>query len=286
MRVDEPVSQQACAKINLTFEVLGKRRDGYHEIMSVVQAISFCDTLTFEHSDHISLSCNVPQLVTPHNLALEAAGLMRRHTGRRRGADIDIVKAIPLASGLGGGSSDAAAVLLGLNRLWEAGLPRQDLLALAADIGSDVPFFAGGHHTALVRGRGELIEPLPSPLPMWVVLLCPPLEIQAKTARMYAHLEPSMYTAGQYSERLANALTACRGPADSICYNVFEGVSLSFFCGLEEYRQRFLDAGAPQVNLTGAGPTFFALMASEVEAVRVFGALKKEDLPAYLARTL
>jgi len=284
--VDGLIVQKAWAKINLTFEVLGKRRDGYHEITSVFQAISLCDTLEFDFSKYISLACSVPHLANPQNLALKAVRIMPRQTRRKLGALIDITKSIPLASGLGGGSSDAAAVLRGLNQLWTANLTNEDLLALAARIGSDVPFFASGCTTALVRGKGEIIEPLPSPPPTWVVLLCPPLELPAKTSRMYARLQPSMYSVGEHSERCARALTAHKSPADSFCYNVFEGVSLSFFYGLEEYRRLFLKAGAPQVSLTGAGPTFFALMASEAQAVRVFGALKKENLPAYLARTL
>lgn len=280
------ISGQACAKINLTFEVLGKRPDGYHEIVSVVQAISLCDTLTLQPADQTSLSCNVPQLVTPRNLAFKAARLMQRQTGRKRGVAIDIAKSIPLASGLGGGSSDAAAVLVGLNQLWKAGAVRESLVALAADIGSDVPFFASGYPTALVSGRGEIVEPLPSPPALWVVLLCPPLDIPGKTARMYSRLEPSMYTRGQHSKSLVELFTAGQSYRDNICYNVFEGVALSFFSGLNDYRRRFLAAGAPRANLSGAGPTIFTLMDSQAKAVKLFGELRKEKLPAYLARTL
>lgn len=280
------ISRQACAKINLTFEVLGNRPDGYHEIVSVVQAISLCDRLTLQPADHTWLSCDVLQLVTPRNLAFKAVRLMQRQTGRARGVAIDISKSIPLASGLGGGSSNAAAVLAGLNLLWKAGADRESLVTLGADIGSDVPFFASGYPTALVRGRGEIVEPLPSPRATWVVLLCLPLDIPGKTARMYSYLEPSMYTRGQNSERLANLLTGRQSYADNICYNVFEGVALAFFSELNDYRRRFLAAGAPGAHLSGAGPTLFTLTASQAQAVELFEALRKEKLPAYLAQTL
>jgi len=280
------IRQQACAKINLTFEVLGKRGDGYHEIASVIQPISLCDTLTLEPNDSTLLSCNVPRLVTPRNLALKAVTLMLRQTGRRRGVAIDIAKSIPLASGLGGGSSDAAAVLIGLNKLWEAGVSRENLVTMGADIGSDVPFFTSGAPTAIARGRGEVIEPLPSPSPLWVVLLCPPLDVPGKTAGMYSRLQPSMYSQGQHAEALARLLSRGQSLTDSICYNVFEGVALSFFSGLDDYRRRFLAAGAPGVNLSGAGPTLFSIMASQARATELFGVLRKEKLPAYLARTL
>ncbi len=115
----EPIIIYAPAKINLTLEVLGRRDDGYHEIVSVVQAIDLVDTLVLEESEGLTLHCNIPALATEDNLALQAARLLKQAAGCTKGATIRLEKRIPLASGLGGGSSDAAAVLCGLNRLWE-----------------------------------------------------------------------------------------------------------------------------------------------------------------------
>lgn len=281
-----PSLHQACGKINLTFEVLGKRDDGYHEIVSVLQAVSLCDTLGFETDTRTLLSCNIPQLATPGNLVFKAARLMRQKVALRGGVSINISKSIPLASGLGGGSSDAATAMLALNVLWNVNAARDELMQWAAEIGSDVPFFVSGYPTALARGRGEIILEVPSPTPLWVVLLSPPIDVPGKTAGMYGRLEPALYTTGQHSERLVGLLTRGESPADDVCYNVFDGVAPSFFSGLEDYRRRFLAAGADRVHLAGAGPTLFTLVPGRAEAGEIFSALRKDGLSVYLARTL
>ena len=153
---------KACAKINLTFEVIGKRSDGYHEIVSVMQAIDLCDVLTVEPRELLYLSCNVPELASPNNLVLKAARLMQSAAGHDQGAAISLVKGIPLAGGLGGGSTDAAVVLKRLNELWRLGLSVEKLTELAAGLGSDVPFFCSGSPTALAQGRGERVTALPT----------------------------------------------------------------------------------------------------------------------------
>jgi 4-diphosphocytidyl-2C-methyl-D-erythritol kinase len=167
----KPITGKAYAKINLTFEVLGKRRDGYHEIISIMQAISLCDVLTFEPHDGIQLACDVAELVSPNNLAYKAATLMQGLAHGSRGVAITLSKGIPPASGLGGGSSDAAVALQILNKMWGVNLPQKSLIDVAAQLGSDVPFFVSGSLTALTTGRGEKVEALPSPAKTWVVLL-------------------------------------------------------------------------------------------------------------------
>ena len=122
------ITMRAYAKINLTLEVLGRRDDGYHDIASILQTVSLHDTLTFEEADDITLDCDRRELVTPHNLVLRAANLLRDTAGVSRGTEISLSKKIPIAAGLGGGSSDAAATLLALNILWGLELTREDLL--------------------------------------------------------------------------------------------------------------------------------------------------------------
>jgi 4-diphosphocytidyl-2-C-methyl-D-erythritol kinase len=134
----------APAKVNLYLEVLGKRADGYHEVETLMVAINLYDTLVFREdtSGQFTLRCNRQELSTgPENLVTRAAEMLRRHTGCRRGARVRLAKRIPLAAGLAGGSTDAAAALAGLNRLWELGLPDEALAELAAQLGSDVAFF-------------------------------------------------------------------------------------------------------------------------------------------------
>jgi len=167
---------EAPAKINLTLEILRKRDDGYHEIASVMQAVSLCDTLTFELASDTTLDCDDATLATEDNLALKAAHLLSAHTGYSGGVRIGLVKGIPVAAGLGGGSSDAAATLVALNNLWNLGLPLAELSLMAASVGSDVPFFLHGG-VAMVSGRGELVRPLPAIGVDWAVIVTPAITV-------------------------------------------------------------------------------------------------------------
>ena len=157
------------AKVNLALEVLRKRPDGYHELSTVLQAVDLCDRLTVETADTITLETSEPGLPTDErNLVVRAARMLRDAAGVDRGARIRLEKRIPLAAGLGGGSSDAAATLWGLNRLWGLRWKRERLVELAVALGMDVPFFLG-RGRALGTGRGEVLRPLPSVAPSKVV---------------------------------------------------------------------------------------------------------------------
>ena len=138
---------RACAKINLTLEALGKRADGYHDVVTVMQTIDLCDELTLEPSNAVSLQCSDPALETDDNLVLRAAHLLRDRSGFEGGVKAHLRKSIPVAAGLGGGSSDAAAALAGLRRLWGLEQAVPDLQPLAAALGSDVPFFLSRWHS-------------------------------------------------------------------------------------------------------------------------------------------
>src|SRR5512145_2350061 len=150
----------AAAKVNLTLEVLGKRPDGYHEIATVMQTVDLADRLTLEDAETLELDASAAGVPTDGtNLALRAAMALRETVGITRGVRISLDKRIPVAAGLGGGSADAAAVLLGLNRLWGLRWPRARLEAIAVTLGMDVPFFLRGGG-ALATGRGEQLEPV------------------------------------------------------------------------------------------------------------------------------
>jgi 4-diphosphocytidyl-2-C-methyl-D-erythritol kinase len=153
---------RAPAKVNLFLEVLARRADGYHELATLMIAVSLYDTLEFTEgpSGATRLRCDHPSLSTgPDNLICRAVELVRRHSGRAGGVDIRLWKRVPMAAGLGGGSSDAAATLAGLNRLWKLGWDREELARLGAELGSDVSFFFAGS-AAWCTGRGERIEPM------------------------------------------------------------------------------------------------------------------------------
>ena len=276
----------APAKLNLTLEVLAKRPDGFHEIRSVIQTINLCDSLRFQLSQGIEFKSDMPDWIPQDSLVSKATSLLQEATGCGKGATVEVSKRIPLVSGLGGDSSDAAATLQGLNKLWELGLSRDELLELAVQLGSDVAFFVYGG-TALVEGRGEIVTPLP-PLPhMWVVLMVPPVpRLVGKTGRLYASLKSSHYTDGQITERLVEALKAGREFTPSLLFNTFDNVAFDSFSGLREYRQKFLKAGAEDVHLAGSGPALFILIEDKTQAEDLYIRLQQQGLECYLTDTL
>jgi len=280
------VDVKAPAKINLTLEVLGERPDGFHEIRSVIQTIDLYDDLRFRSSRQLRFSCDNPDFIVEESLVSRAAALLQEASGSAKGATIDIKKRIPLVGGLGGDSSDAAAVLSGLNKLWKLRLSPEQLLELAPRLGSDVPFFIYGG-TVLVEGKGEKLRALPPAPRRWVVLLVPPFSrMEEKTAKLYASLKSSHYTDGQITERLVKVLNEGRGFKPPLLFNIFENVAFDMFPKLKLYRDHFVKLGAYQVHLAGSGPTLFTLMEDKVQAENLYARCELQNLESYLAETL
>ena len=279
------ITVTAPAKINLTLEVLGKRSDGFHEIRSVIQTIDLCDRLSFQTGDKLEFKSNSPGWVAEKSLVAKTASMLQETTGCSRGAVITVEKRIPLMGGLGGDSSDAAATLQGLNKLWELDLPKNKLLELAYKSGSDVAFFLDGG-TALVEGRGEIITSLP-PLPqMWVVLAIPNVHIfPEKTKRLYERLTVSHYTHGQITRQMAAKLREGGELPVNLLLNTFEKVAFTAFPGLSDYRELILKAGASRVHLAGSGPTLFTLHKDKTQAEKVYRRLNEQKIECYLAET-
>jgi 4-diphosphocytidyl-2-C-methyl-D-erythritol kinase len=279
------VEVKAPAKINLTLEVLGERSDGFHEIRSVVQTIDLYDDLRFRSNLQLRFICDTPDFIAGESLVSRAAALLQETSGSDRGATIEVKKRIPLVAGLGGDSSDAAAVLSGLNQLWKLRLSLVELAELASKLGSDVPFFLYGG-TALMEGRGEKLKVLP-PLPQrWVVLLVPPFSrMKEKTTRLYAGLKSSHYTDGQITEKLVKALNDEKF-RPSLLFNTFENVAFELFPKLKLYRDHFVKLGAYQVHLAGSGPTLFTMMDDEMQAENLYARCQLQNLEAYLAQTV
>jgi len=275
----------APAKLNLTLEVLGKRPDGYHEIRSVFQTINLCDSLKFQSSQRVALKSNLPEWNPGKSLVAKAVSLLQKVAGGSRGVAIEINKRIPLVSGLGGDSSNAAATLHGLNKLWALGLPAKDLLKLATQLGSDVAFFLRGG-TALVQGRGESVTPLP-PLPrMWVVLVMPDVpRLPEKTKQLYNSLKPSHYTDGQITERLAAEIREGRELTSSLLFNTFENVAFTRFSELSVYRSHIIKMGAPHIHLAGSGPTLFTLFKEKTQAEELHTRCQQQKMETYLVGT-
>jgi 4-diphosphocytidyl-2-C-methyl-D-erythritol kinase len=291
-------SVAAPAKLNLTLEVLGGRPDGYHEIRSIVQTVNLCDTILFSESAVIEFHASTPEWRAEMSLVSRVVKLVCETTGCKKGAAIGIIKNIPFTVGLGGDSSDAAAVLTGLNEFWGLGLSQKSLFELTATLGSDVPLFLYGG-TLLVAGRGEIITPLPSFPNLWAVILSPPVPREAgKTGQLYAALSPSSYTNGEMTEALAAVITHDETAELNMnewgigeeryiehLFNVFESVAYDKFPGLAAYRDEFLQAGAPAVHLTGTGPALYSLFFSASDAEKVYSRLKAKGLECYLTST-
>lgn len=249
---------KAYAKINLALNITGVRADGYHELETVMQSLALHDVLELDPASCIEIAVEGAELPPgPGNLAYRAADLLRRETGCCEGVRIRLTKKIPIAAGLAGGSADAAAVLRGLNQVWKLGLTREELLKLAANIGSDVPFCLSGG-TALARGRGELIEPLPELPTFGVLLVKPPFGVStADVYRRYdqavGHTEPSCC-------KMAEAIR--RGDAGqivSLLGNDLEAVTIAMHPLIGNIKKDMLAAGALGVLMSGSGPTVFGI---------------------------
>lgn len=252
----------AHGKINLTLEILRKRLDGFHEIASVLQTISLHDTLTFEIADTIAVVCQDPELEGKKNLATKAAHLLAERANSKAGAKINLTKRIPLAAGLGGGSSDAAATLLGLNKLWNLDQSKEDLTTIAESIGSDVPFFLNGG-IAVVSGRGERVRQLPPIGVDWAVILTPPTHLCNKTATVYGAVTPSNYSAGSLTRKLGARIHSKGDIPPQFLFNAFDTVAQEIFPNLDHYWRIFESVGAREIHVCGAGPSLFAPVSSQ-----------------------
>ena len=279
------ISISAPAKINLTLETLRKRPDGYHEIRSVMQTISLSDTLIFQPVEGITIKSDNSEWDGNKSLVSQAVKLLKERTGCTRGANIFIQKRIPWFSGLGGDSSDAAATLTGLNRLWGLGQSREELMSLGGELGSDVVFFFHGG-TALAEGRGEIITPLPMIPHRWIVLLIPDIpQFPGKTRLAYQNLKPDYYTDGRITDEMVAALRLGQGFDVSLMFNVFERIIFSLHPELENSCQNMLNSGAPNVHLAGSGMTLFSLLDDSEKAKSLLSKLEMLGEKCYIAET-
>ena len=280
------VRAKACAKVNWVLEALQRRPDGYHEVRTVIQTIDLCDTLELQPTGELCLEAEAEGLPPPEgNLVMKAAHLLRERADGLPGARMRLSKAIPVAAGLGGGSSDAAAALRGLNELWGLGLPREALVDMAARLGSDVPFFIHGG-AALAKGRGERITPLPDAPRQEFVVVLPPLTLADKTRRMYSLLTPADYTDGSSAGRLADAIRQGKPLGDDHLFNVFDGSAFRTFPELERLRRVMLEAGARSVHLAGSGPAVFALADDATKRERLTRAAAEAGARAFVVASV
>jgi 4-diphosphocytidyl-2-C-methyl-D-erythritol kinase len=260
------ITLKAYAKINLGLEVISRREDGFHELATVLQTVSLFDEIAVAPADALTLRCDHKGMTGERNLVWKAADLLQKESGTDQGAVIDLIKTIPIAAGLGGGSSDASATLRSLNALWKLDLDTPRLAELASQLGSDVPFFLQGG-TQLGTGRGELLEPLLTPQGQWLVIVSPDIRVPGKTPALYGRLGPDDFTDGSTTAKLTEALRSGEAIPEECMVNAFERVADDAFPGLDRHRNVMLKAGADQVHLSGSGPSLFSLVKSESAGV-------------------
>ena len=282
----QKVSVKGYAKINLTLDVLGKRDDGYHEVAMLMQGIDLYDVVTLEkRGAGISLESNWQELSSgSDNLAYQAAALLQKDFPVIDGIHINLKKRIPLAAGLAGGSSNAAAVLLGLNYLYDLGLSLNKLRAYGASLGSDVPFCLHPL-TALATGRGEMISELPPCPPLWLVLVKPPFGVSTK--EVYGHLEEVII---KKRPSLAGALKALKTGDLALLYNsmanVLEYATFDLYPELRQGLEKLIKAGAKKAMMSGSGPTLIAFVENKSRAEELASSWPKSDWRVEVTRSL
>ena len=251
------IDLQTPAKINLYLGVLGRRPDGYHEIETLFQAIDLFDYVSIKKSTNSSgiQVPNHPELETPDNTALRALSWLEGRVGRRLPATISILKRIPIAAGLGGGSSDAAAVILGLRELYDIDLDEDELAKGAVSVGADVPFFLTGG-TAVGEGIGEKLTPVEFPSNYELILVNP--DFPVSTAKVYGLYSRGL--TGRFAEGRLRRLLAKKAGLEGLLYNDLQPVCETLYPEIVHIRKGLSAAGIEHTLMSGSGPTVFGVI--------------------------
>ncbi len=277
------VTLRAYAKINLGLRIIRKRADGYHDIETVFYRTHPYDEVTLERSESISLLCSDPRLPTDEsNLCIRAAGLMQEHYGAGRGASISLKKFIPVGAGLGGGSSDAAAVLLGLRELWDIEISNIDLQKLAAKLGSDVPYFLQPG-TAHATGRGEILDYFKFTMPYWIVIVHP--DVSVSTSWAYKEMRITGGAGGDpHSGRSLKTLWIEDIKSPDVLRkrvtNDFEPIVSGVHPQITETKRALYDSGAVFAQMSGSGAAVYGLFDREDSARKSLGSFGK--MPVFM----
>ncbi|MFD2761399.1 4-(cytidine 5'-diphospho)-2-C-methyl-D-erythritol kinase [Lentibacillus juripiscarius] len=278
--------ERAPAKINLSLDVLGKREDGFHEVEMIMTSVDLADHVELQelHRDVIEVSADsryVPD--DERNLAYKAAAAFKHHYQLTRGVRIDIKKNIPVAAGLGGGSSDAAAVLRGLNEMWSVGASQAELAELGTGLGSDVPFCIYGT-TAIGTGHGEKIRLLPSPPGCYVVLAKPDIGISTR------HIFPRVNMDELEHPRTEEVIQSLREKNfQRLCAsagNALERVTFSMHPEVSRIKEKMLANGVPGAVMSGSGPTVAGFVRQYSKAKRVYNGLRGFCDEVFIVRLL
>jgi len=303
---------RAYGKINLYLQVLddfSSLRRGYHRLQTIYQTIGLYDEVILSNikGDIIEVFCDHPLVPKgPKNLVYKATSLLRKYSGIKQGIKIEIIKRIPVGAGLGGGSSDAAAALKGLNRLWKLNYPRKTLLSLSAQLGCDVPFFLYGR-TALGEGYGEIVTPLPEIKKRWVLLVKP--NFMLSTRLVYSQLSKIWLTEPaniikirtrqfQYESKRDSSLSGSsvltigeirkilKEDVEKLIYNRLEKVVIARYPIIAQIKNDLLKGGADCALMSGSGPTVFALLKDQRVGKKLLKKMEKYKFSTWLVRTV
>lgn len=264
------------AKVNIRLKVTGRRSDGYHELVSVMVPVGLFDVLelTVLRGGRVAITCRDPEVPTDeNNLIYKAARSFMSRAGINDGIVVNLSKNIPLAAGLGGGSSDAAATLLALNRIYSSPLADSDILELAVDLGADVPFFLSCR-PSLVTGIGDILEPIPNWPELWYIIITPP--IQVSTSWVYRNLK-LVLTTNEYAYIL-DILKKRVYSISSILENDLEKVTSASFPIINTLKKLLMDAGAEGAIMSGSGPSVFGIFLTPEKAKGAKDALVSRKL--------
>jgi len=281
------IIEKAPAKIkNLGLDVLGKRADGYHELEMVMSSVDLADRLIMEEleEDKIIIETNKAFLpIDKRNNVYQAASIVKKRYGINKGILIRITKNIPVAAGLGGGSTDCAAALRGMDRLWQLGLTMPELIDIGMEVGTDVPYCIYGT-TAFISGKGEKVTPL-RPMPQcWVVLVKPRLSVS--TGKIFQEVDLDQLHHPDIQELSDAILAEDYQRMIAAMGNSLESITIPKHPVVQQIKERMMKYGADVALMTGSGPTVFALCQKYSRAQRVYNALKGFCEEVYLVRTL
>ena len=275
----DQIRLKAYGKINLGLDVLGRREDGYHEVRMIMQSVRIYDDLTLKKSREpgIRVTTNRSFLPTGEgNLVYKAAKILIDVCGIKEGILIDLKKFLPVAAGMAGGSSDAAAVLCGMNQLFSLGLTQEKLMEYGLRVGADVPFCIM-RGTVLAEGIGEVLKPLPAPPPCHVLLAKPAVSVSTKT--VYEQIDQRTITAHPDIDGMISAISAqdLKGLAGTLG-NVLELVTGELYPQIGEIERFMKEKGALGAIMSGSGPTVFGLFEDDADAQKAYTSLKEERL--------
>lgn len=269
------MEQRAFSKINVGLAITGKRDDGYHDIDTIFQSIFLGDSLYFARHHSVVFSGDAPELpyymaqlipYTESNIAMKALRMVQDYTGCTQGAAIHLLKRVPPCAGMGGGSGDGAAMLLGLNKFWDLRLTDEELLTMATKLGSDVPFLLKGG-TARGTSRGEQLEVLPTSSAQWLLIVKP--EVSISTAEAYGRFTGTSRVTSNTMDTITTHMNAKDfRQAFTASDNTFEELIFPIHPELVACKQFFLDRGFPTI-MTGSGPTMVVLLEKALDAIRL-----------------